>query len=196
VGRWFAWYWEGASRRTEKTELGLRRAQLVRGARGRVLEIGIGNGLSLGYYGGIERLTAIEPDPHMARRLKPRLERAPFPVDFLPISGEALPFSASSFDTVVVSLVLCSVANPSQTLAEAHRVLAPDGQLRFLEHVRGDGVGGQARDLLSPLWQCCGGGCRPNRDSEAAIQAAGFRFAAIERYRIGFLPYIQGVAVK
>jgi ubiquinone/menaquinone biosynthesis C-methylase UbiE len=91
-------------------------------------------------------------------------------------SGEALPFRDASFDTAVSSLVLCSVPSPSAVLAEARRVLRHSGSFRLLEHVRSTSRW-QARlqDFVQPVWTRVTGGCHPNRDTEAAVRAAGFR---------------------
>lgn len=173
-----------------------RRARLVGDLRGQVLEIGIGNGLNLAHYRDLDRLVAVEPDPFMRRRLAPRLEAAPFPVDVQPIAAESLPFPDETFDAVVVSLVLCSVDSPRQVLDEIRRVLKPGGELRFLEHVRGHGPTALLRDLIAPPWSVLGGGCHPNRDTETAIRQAGLTVVEVERYQEGFLPHIQGKAVK
>jgi ubiquinone/menaquinone biosynthesis C-methylase UbiE len=90
-------------------------------------------------------------------------------------AAEALPFRDGAFDTVVSGLVLCSVTDPGRALAEVRRVLRPGGELRALEHVRST-VPWRARwqDRVQPLWTRLTGGCRPNRDTERAVEAAGF----------------------
>jgi ubiquinone/menaquinone biosynthesis C-methylase UbiE len=89
--------------------------------------------------------------------------------------AEALPFRDGAFDTVVSGLVLCSVGDPARGLAEVHRVLRPGGALRALEHVRST-VAWRARvqDAIQPAWTWLAGGCHPNRDTERAVEAAGF----------------------
>jgi ubiquinone/menaquinone biosynthesis C-methylase UbiE len=89
--------------------------------------------------------------------------------------AEALPFRDGCFDKVVSGLVLCSVGDPARGLAEVHRVLRPDGTLRALEHVRST-VAWRARvqDAVQPAWTRLTGGCHPNRDTERAVEAAGF----------------------
>ena len=97
-------------------------------------------------------------------------------------SAEALPFRDAVFDTVVASLVLCSVAEPARSLAEVKRVLRPDGRLRMLEHVRSRRAWKAAfQDRVQPLWTWASGGCRPNRDTERAVEAAGFVIEAEDR---------------
>jgi SAM-dependent methyltransferase len=161
---------------------------------GHVLEIGIGNGLNLRYYRHISKLTAIEPDPFMRQLLAGRAETVVFPFEVRPAKAEALPFEDSSFDAVVTSLVLCSVGELGRALGEIRRVLKPGGEYRFMEHVRADGIGGKLLDAIQPGWSWLGGGCHPNRQTEAAIRAAGFAVTSIERYNEGLLPHIWGVA--
>jgi ubiquinone/menaquinone biosynthesis C-methylase UbiE len=91
-------------------------------------------------------------------------------------SAEALPFRAGAFQTVVSSLVFCSVPRPEVGLAEVRRVLADGGQLRMLEHVRSRGrFKARLQDAMQPAWTWVTGGCHPNRKTEAAVEAAGFR---------------------
>jgi len=97
-------------------------------------------------------------------------------------SVEALPFRDGVFDTVVSSLVFCSVPDPARGLAEVRRVLRSDGRLRMLEHVRSLRSWKAAfQDCVQPIWTRFSGGCRPNRDTERAVEAAGFRIDAEER---------------
>ncbi len=188
----FAAFYEYVSVRQEKRGMAARRARLVGDLRGVVLEVGAGNGLNLAHYCQIDRLVIAEPDPHMLRRLRPRAAQAPFPTEIHPLDVDHLPFPDATFDAVVVCLVLCSVPDQTQALAAIRRVLKPGGELRFLEHVRAPGLGGRILDVVQPLWSCAGGGCHPNRRTEAAIRAAGFDLLWIERYQEGLLPYILG----
>ena len=173
-----------------------RRQRLVGDLNGKVLEVGVGNGLNLAHYQNVAELTAIEPDAYMVEKLKPRLANARFPVRLLEIDAEELTLADASFDAVVASLVLCSVDDPRQALAQIHRVLRPGGQFRFMEHVQARGLGGAALTAITPIWSRLGGGCHPNRHTEEAIRSAGFEIVAIERYRLGYLPHIQGKAIK
>ena len=170
--------------------------RLVGDLTGSVLEIGAGNGLNLAHYRQVERLTIVEPDPHMIRYLDKRLSQARYPVELLAIPAEELPFPDESFDAVVASLVLCSVEDQRQVLAELWRVLKPGREFRFIEHVRGEGSLGQIHDSLTPLWQKLAGGCHPNRQTEVAIKSANFEILDLEPYPQGFLPHIQGRAKK
>ena len=97
-------------------------------------------------------------------------------------SAEALPFRGAAFDTVLSGLVFCSVPDPRQGLREVRRVLRPDGQLRMLEHVRATRAWkARLQDLLQPAWTRITGGCHPNRETERAVEAGGFRIDAESR---------------
>jgi ubiquinone/menaquinone biosynthesis C-methylase UbiE len=192
--RLFAAFYERQSVKADKTRAGPRRARLVGDLRGTVLEIGAGNGLNLAYYRNVDRLVALEPDPHMLKRLRRRAQSISYLLEIVEISAENLPFPDRSFDAVVASLVLCSVGDQARVLSEIRRVLKPGGELRFMEHVRADGFVGTLLDALTPLWSMTGGGCHPNRRTESAIRSAGFDVRSIEHYREGLLPHIQGSA--
>jgi ubiquinone/menaquinone biosynthesis C-methylase UbiE len=192
--RIFASFYNWTTTRAEKASRDPRRERLVGDLAGHVLEIGIGNGLNLRYYRHIAKLTAVEPDPFMRHLLAGRAETVLFPFEVLPARAEVLPFEDASFDAVVSSLVLCSVGEPDRALGEIRRVLRPGGEYRFMEHVQADGIGGKILDAIQPGWSWLGGGCHPNRRTEAAIRAAGFSITSIERYREGILPHIWGIA--
>jgi ubiquinone/menaquinone biosynthesis C-methylase UbiE len=95
----------------------------------------------------------------------------------------ALPFEDNRFDAAVASLVLCSIPDMRAALAEMRRVLKPDGELRFFEHVRSEKPWfGRLQDAITPLQSRIGGGCHPNRDTAAAIRAAGFDIDKLDRF--------------
>jgi SAM-dependent methyltransferase len=192
--RFFAAFWDWGTTRAEKVARNPYRERLVGELSGHVLEVGIGTGLNLNYYRRVNSLTAVEPDPFMRQRLQRRSATVPYPFEIHPNRAENLPFEAASFDAVVTSLVLCSVADQRRALSEIRRVLKPDGEYRFMEHVRADGIGGVILDAIRPVWSFCGAGCHPNRRTEAAIRAAGISINSIERYSEGILPHIWGIA--
>jgi ubiquinone/menaquinone biosynthesis C-methylase UbiE len=200
-GRLFARFYDGALADTEAAGLAARRAALLAGARGRVLELGAGTGLNLPHYPPqLERLVLTEPEEPMRRRLHERAGgRA---VTIVAAPAERLPFEDASFDTVVATLTLCTVDDLPTALAEARRVLVPGGRLLFCEHVRsGDPRVARRQDWLTPLWRRVGHGCHANRDTLAAIEAAHFDIAEIEHGSVPrapqFLaPLIAGVAVR
>jgi ubiquinone/menaquinone biosynthesis C-methylase UbiE len=153
-------------------------------ATGRVIEVGAGTGLNLPHYPtAVTEVVALEPDPHMFRRLVAAMGDAAVPVRVARASAEALPFDDATVDAVVMSLVLCSVPDVDEALAEARRVLEPGGRLLFFEHVRADDPRfARWQDRLERPWGVVGGGCHPNRDTLAAIRAAGFEVQEVERF--------------
>lgn len=165
------------------------RGELLAEARGRTLELGAGTGHNLPHYpDAVDDLVLTEPDPHMARRLRRRVaERNPGEPDagVVETSAEALPFEAASFDSVVATLVLCSVRDPGRAAAEIARVLRPEGRLIVLEHVRSpdDGLA-RWQDRLERPWGWVAGGCHPNRDTRKALEAAGIDTAALQIARM------------
>ncbi|HET9014579.1 MAG TPA: methyltransferase domain-containing protein [Thermomicrobiaceae bacterium] len=186
----------------ERGWLGRRRAAVVARARGDVLEIGGGTGANLSLYGpAVRRLVVTEPDAAMRRRLTERAAGLPRAVAVGAARAEALPFPDASFDTLVATLVLCSVDDLGTALGEARRVLRPGGRLLFFEHVRGTGWRGRLQDAAQPVWSAMVAGCRPNRDSVAGIAAAGFRLAELEVYKPNptlpiLVPMAEGIAVR
>ena len=158
------------------------RARVVPAARGRVLEMGIGSGLNLRFYGGdVTAVVGVDPSPEMLRLARPKAAAAPFPVDFVNQSGETLPFDDAGFDSVVATWTLCTIGEPLRALGEMRRVLKPDGELLFVEHGRSPDRGVEAwQDRLNPLWRRIGGGCNLNRRIDELVRAAGFRLARLE----------------
>jgi ubiquinone/menaquinone biosynthesis C-methylase UbiE len=123
----------------EKAGLAETRSQLLADAHGDVLEVGAGTGLNLPHYpADLRSLTVTDPDAAMLRRLERAVEALGRPVTALQAPAEDLPFEDTSFDTVVATLVLCSVGDQSRAVRELRRVLRPGGRLLFLEHVRSD----------------------------------------------------------
>lgn len=187
----------------ERAGLAERRRALVARAHGRVLEIGAGTGLNAAHYADDVDLTLSEPDEAMAAKLRGRLDTLGRRAEVVLAGAEALPFAASSFDTVVSTLVLCSVADPDRAASEIARVLRPEGRLVLFEHVRDPAAGRRAawQDRLERPWGWIAAGCHPNRRTAATLSAAGFDLAEVEDDRMpraGFLvsPAIAGTAKR
>jgi SAM-dependent methyltransferase len=149
----------------ERLGMAARRRALLADARGAVLEIGAGTGLNLPHYPpGLDELVLTEPGARIGARLD--LGRAPTDVDarLVRALAEELPFPDASFDTVVSTLVLCTVADPRRALGEVARVLRPGGRLLFLEHVRADpGWRRRLQGRSVRAWAAFADGCRCDR---------------------------------
>jgi ubiquinone/menaquinone biosynthesis C-methylase UbiE len=154
----------------ERRGMRARRAALLAGADGRVLEIGAGTGLNLAHYPASAELTLTEPVAAMRRHLQDRVRASGRHAQVLDARAEALPFSDGAFDVVISTLVLCTVEDADAALAEIHRVLRPGGQLLFIEHVRADqGARAWLQDRLVRPWAAFAAGCRCNRSTAATI---------------------------
>lgn len=179
------------------------RADAVRGARGRVVEIGFGTGLNLPHYtAAVTEVVAIEPNAGMLERGRARINAAPFPVQVVPATAEDLPLPDRSFDTAVSTLTLCSVTDPVSVLRELRRVLRDDGRLLLVEHGLADDAGvarwQQRLDWLQGKLAC---GCHLNRPIRRLVEAAGFRFEQVDASFVPKMPRTHGwatvgVAVK
>lgn len=169
------WLYDALAALQDRTGLVRWRRWLAQGARGRVLDLGTGTGRMLPHYPPNVRVIGLDPSPAALNRARRRAPSAPLVVG----RAESLPFRDGAFDTVVGSLVLCSVADPARALAEVRRVLAPRGELRVVEHVRSARPWrARFQDRVQPAWTRLTGGCHPNRDTEAAVERAGFRIVA------------------
>lgn len=178
------WLYDGMMAVMDATGLGRWRRKLVADVRGIAIEIGCGTGRNLPLYPPDATVIGVEPDWQALERAR---QRAPT-VPLVMARAEALPFRTGSVDTVVSSLVFCSVPDPRRGLAEIRRVLAAGGELRMLEHVRHDKPAmGRLQDQIQPLWTWAAGGCHPNRETEAAVERAGFDIDASSRRARGVM---------
>lgn len=173
----------------ERLGMESRRRRLVSGARGRVLEIGAGTGLNLSHYpDAIDDLVLAEPSEPMAARLDTRRSKLGRSAHVVAAPAEVLPFEDNSFDTVVSTLVLCTVTDPEAALAEVRRVLRPGGRLLFCEHVRSDSPRlARWQDRLADTWAVFADGCRCNRETLATI-SSHLEIATVKRARWRGMP--------
>jgi SAM-dependent methyltransferase len=191
-GRIVAWAYDWFMSSSERAGLRDRRRELLRHASGRCLEIGAGTGLNLELWpDSIESLVLSEPDPHMGAQLRKRAARSERQVQVVEAPGERLPFEDSSFDSVALTLVLCTAPDPSAVLREVGRVLKPGGRLLFLEHVRAeDPKLARWQDRLHGLWYAFGYGCNCNRATLSTIEKSPLAVERVERGQIPKAPPI------
>ncbi|MEV4110011.1 class I SAM-dependent methyltransferase [Nonomuraea sp. NPDC049695] len=172
------------------------RRRLLAGLSGRVLEIGAGDGVKLTCYPeSVDEIVLVEPDPFLRAAAKRIAEHLSTPVRILDGDLRHLPVEDASCQAVVCSLVLCCAARVQETLREVRRILVPDGELRFYEHQRsGNPAVTLLESLAAPLWSRAAGGCRPSRDTLAAIREAGFVIENLDRFAFRHFDHILGVA--
>lgn len=191
-GRLVAWGYDWFMSSSEDAGLRERRRELLQAARGRCLEIGAGTGVNLDLWPeSVESLVLSEPDRHMSAQLRKRVARAGHPAQVVEAPGERLPFEDSSFDSVAVTLVLCTTPDPAAVLREIARVLKPFGRVLFMEHVRAeDRTLARWQDRLHWPWYAFGYGCNCNRDTLATITASPLDVERVERGRMPKAPPI------
>lgn len=178
------WLYDATCSVYERLGLQRWRRWLVSGARGRVLDLGCGTGRNLPLLASGVIGIGLDPSWEALQRARGRAPRVPVVVG----RAEALPFRAASFDTVLSGLVFCSVQDTGRGLREVRRVLGEHGRLRMLEHVRSTRPWkARFQDWLQPAWTWLSGGCHPNRETERAVEAAGFRIEAEGRRARGDL---------
>jgi ubiquinone/menaquinone biosynthesis C-methylase UbiE len=168
-------------------------------AYGVVLEVGAGTGLNFSWYRPeqVERVEAIEPDSAMLAYARERVRQAGVPIRLTQASVEALPFADASFDSVVVTLVFCSVEDSAQGMQEIKRVLKPQGTLFLFEHVRSQSAWvARLQDALVPLTTRMFGNCHWNRDTAQTVQEAGFAITHVRRVKGGLDPHIVLQALR
>lgn len=183
------WLYDASCAVMERLGLGRWRRWLAEGARGRTLDVGCGTGRNLPLFPREARVVGLDPARQSLLRARRRAPHVPL----VQGEAEALPFRDGAFETVVSGLVFCSVPAPARGLAELRRVLGPAGVLRMLEHVRSPRRWkGRVQDAVQPCWTRLTGGCHPNRDTERAVEAAGFRIDPESRRAKGDMRRFEG----
>lgn len=167
------------------------RQRVIPQATGHVLEVGIGSGLNLPFYGdGVRHLFGLEPSPQLRSMAGERAKGARFTVEFLDRSAQEIPLERASVDTIVTTWTLCTIPDAICALQEMKRVLKPSGSLLFVEHGLAPEPAVQAwQHRLNPLWNRIGGGCNLNRKIDGLISGSGFRLAELHtEYLKGLKP--------
>jgi ubiquinone/menaquinone biosynthesis C-methylase UbiE len=170
------------------------RKELLAEAGGQILEIGFGTGLNLPHYpAGVRRITTVEPNAGMDRRARRRAEETGIEVDQRQLCGESLPFDDGTFDRVVCTFTLCSVADPGRVLGEAYRVLKPGGRFLFLEHGLSPEPGVcRWQRRLNRLQMLLADGCHLDRNVRELVAAVSFRSAEVKEFYADKMPRTHG----
>lgn len=180
----------------EKISLNKRRKELITKANGKVLEIGSGGGINFNYYNpkNIESLNILDLKFNkfiMNHKLNQEMN-----INYITANAEELPFDDELFDTIVVTLALCSIDNQGKALKEIHRVLKTDGKLIFIEHViPNDKFCRNLANYLNGTWKKIGK-CNINRDTYKTIKDEGFKITNYERFGNKVFVFIKGIAYK
>jgi len=182
--------------RTAEEELFPRhREYLVDGIEGRLLDIGSGTGAMFPYFrerieaGADLELHGIEPDPHMLRRAEREAAAVGIDIDLRETGAESLPYPDDHFDHVTAGLVFCTIPDPAVALDEVARVLRPDGEFRFLEHVRDEGWRARLQSVVEPVWERAAAGCQLTRTTSALFaDHDAFELVDLERHTMGVTP--------
>lgn len=200
-GRTFAFLYDTGFVLAEKRGLRKIRVELLSQANGKVVELGAGTGLNLAHYPvHVEELLLTEPDPFMAAKLRKRTSSSPLNISIVEASADSLPVESESVDTVVCTLVLCTVPNPEKTIQEISRVLRPDGRFIFAEHVRSENRRtAWLQDKFNTSWGWYACGCNCNRDTVATMRNSSLRVIELRKDRLRWIsplvhPLVVGVA--
>jgi ubiquinone/menaquinone biosynthesis C-methylase UbiE len=185
MGKWFAAIYDGIMKPFEHFGINKIRKRILSNAHGKVLEIGSGTGANFSFYDSafVEKVVAIEPNPFMIEKSRHKWKHKDIQIDWIEAYAEKLPFDDQTFDTIVVTLVLCSVDDPQQVIEELKRVCKHEGKILILEHVRTtDAKLAALQDFLTPAWRKLCAGCHLNRDTLLLLQQPGVEIKYIKHH--------------
>jgi ubiquinone/menaquinone biosynthesis C-methylase UbiE len=194
ASKFFAQFYDRMVQGMEKTHFSAVRKILLPNIDGNLLEIGTGTGANIPYLPQGGKKIFLEYNPWMLRQaLKKSLREQGEP---LLGSSSALPFRDKSFDTVLVTLVLCSVGDLPMTVSEIARVLKPDGRVLILEHVKSEKMWMAAlQRTITPIWKHLADGCHLDRDIGGTLQKE-FKKVEQRSFTLQHTPFIYGIYEK
>lgn len=159
------------------------RKDLLSRAGGSVLELGSGTGINFPLYDAPEKVIAIEPSPDMMEKSLEKQKQAVVPIELVQASAEELPFADDTFDTVVATLVFCTIPNPEKAMVEMKRVCKPDGKILLFEHVKmKNRFLAALQEVLTPVWKKICDGCCLNRDTLDLLKSHSFDVKEVQKF--------------
>jgi ubiquinone/menaquinone biosynthesis C-methylase UbiE len=197
MGKWFPLVYDAAMKPLEQTAFNKIRRKLISRAEGRVLEIGSGTGVNFPFYKNATQVDAIEPNSFMARKSLNRKKQSTIHIQTYTVKAEKLPFPDNTFDSVVGTLVFCTIPEPLKALKEIRRVSKPNAKLLFFEHVRMEQpLLGKLQDVLTPTWKRICDGCHLNRNTLEIIKQTGISIEKVDSYYKRLFLTIEGLNKK
>jgi len=192
LSRRFAEWYDFFMRPLEKRKFKRIREGLLSKADGYVLEIGSGTGINFPLYKSVEKVVATEPSTYMINKSIEKLKQSSVKIELVKADAENLPFADNSFDTVVATLVLCTIPNPNQAIKEMLRVCKPEGKLLFFEHVKMENQFLAAlQEWLTPAWNRICDGCCLNRDTLTLLKNRDLIINEIKSYYNGLFLSVE-----
>ncbi|MDF0727720.1 class I SAM-dependent methyltransferase [Cytobacillus sp. S13-E01] len=192
MGKWFPSIYDVAMKPLEQTTFKKIREDLISKAEGRVLEIGSGTGVNFPYYKNATQVDAVEPNSWMVKKSLKRKSQTNVPIQTYKLKAEKLPFPDDTFDTVVGTLVFCTISKPLEALKEIKRVSKPSAKFLFFEHVRMEqSFLGKTQDLLTPAWKHICDGCHLNRNTLELVEQAHLSIEKVDSYYKGLFLAIE-----
>lgn len=182
----------------EKCKFKQIRKKLLSNAMGSVLELGSGTGVNFHFYtNAVERVTAVEPSQHMIEHSTAKLKQSLIPIEIVQAGAEELPFEENSFDTVVATLVFCTIPNPEKAIMEMKRVCKPEGKILLFEHVKMENhFLGALQEMLTPVWKKICDGCCLNRKTIELLKVHNITITNVQKYYRDLFVYIESVNKK
>lgn len=173
------------------------RRKLAQTTHGHVLDIGSGTGMNFPFFHQAERVDAIEPNAMMIEKSKKRKEQALVPLHIHQAYAESLPFPNATFDSIICSLVFCTIPDPEKALQEIERVAKDGATILFLEHVKMEHpFAATLQNVTNPVWKRIADGCHLNRDTLATIQESNLIIKEIRPYYKGLFISVSCVIQK
>ena len=191
---WFARIYDPFMHKLEEKVLTFKRHDLLHSLKGRVLDVGSGTGVNFKYFSSQAIVTALEPNTKMFELAQAKLPAtAEINLVLGGIGDGKIKFAENEFDSIVCTLVLCTIPNPEEALAHFKKWLKPNGKLVLIEHIRAHKhISGLAQDVVNPAWKLVADGCNLNRNTDKMIKDAGFKVISENHFKLG-LQWVEGV---
>ncbi|WP_158852076.1 class I SAM-dependent methyltransferase [Saccharothrix deserti] len=194
----FAGMYDKFLAKVEGYGLSEKRAEMLKPAYGRTIELGTGTGLNLPHYPDtVDELILTEPYPHMVAKLEEKTRNDPRRIQLVVAGAEKLPYPDGYFDTVAAAMILCTVPDPQPALKEIQRVLKPGGQYLFLEHVRNpDPKVARKQDIIQKGWYWFGNECHCNRPTVQTLMSSELEIADLQETKMpGAWEFIEAMVI-
>ena len=168
------------------------RRDLISRAKGKVIELGSGTGVNFPFYQNVKSVTAIEPNPYMIQRSERNKKMASVPIEIIQTSAERLPFEDHAYDTVVATLVFCTIPDVEKALNEVRRICKSNGKILLFEHVKMEQpILANMQIILTPFWKKVCDGCCLNRETVRVLKSNGFHIVEMKKFYRGLFVMIE-----